>query len=106
MTIRLPLPTAPPTSKCPNMFGGRTTSGFVTYPLTVPSGPAVTVMPPSGPSPLNWIVRRSFSFFIMAPIMSPAAIVRPRAAEATGLKLWALRAYSVTPLVVHAKALM
>ena len=64
----------------------------------------MTVIPPSGPSPIKRRVRTSFSPFIIAPIMRPAAIVRPRAAEATGLKLWRFLAYSVTPLEVTAKA--
>ena len=56
------------------------------------------------PRVYHGMVRRSLSFFIMTPIIRPAAIVRPSAAEATGLRPCAFRAYSVTPLVVQAKA--
>ena len=65
---------------------------------------AVTVIPPKGPSPSNWIVRTSFSPFIIAPIIRPADSVLPRAAVATGLRPWAFRAYSAVSFDVTAKA--
>ena len=82
------------------------TPGLKAYPFTSPLESAVTVSPPMGPSPSTFRVRRSFSPFIITPIMAPAVKSRPRAAVATGLVLWAALAYSTRSLVVAAKALI
>ena len=102
MTVSVPRPIAPPTFRWPSSFRGSITSGFFTYPLTPPRLSAVTTMPCSGPSPSNWIVRRSFSPFSMYAIISAALIVRPRAAVATGVVPCAFLASSTSSLVVTA----
>ena len=50
------------------------------------------------------MVKRSFSPFIITPIMAPAVRSRPSAAVATGLVLWAFLAYSTRSLVAAANA--
>ena len=67
-----------------NELIGMSTAGLAGKPLTLPWESAVTVMLPTGPSPLTVRVIRSLSPFIMEPIMAPADRRRPRAAVTTG----------------------
>ncbi len=62
-------------------------------------------MVPRGPPPLIWRVREPFSSFSISPIMEAASRVRPRAAVATGSRVWMFRARSTRSRPVMATAL-
>ena len=104
ITFIKPTPTAPATSNLPFSFAWITTFGFPTYPFTFPFESAVTVIPFKGPPAFTCKVKRSFSPFIIIPIIEPAVKRRPSAAVATGLVLCAALANSTISLVVAANA--
>ena len=80
--------TASPTLSLPALLSGSHTCGWLANPLAWPRLFAVTVRPPTGPSPRITRVMNSSSFLDMAPIIMPAIRRRPSAALTTGEVWW------------------